>query len=71
MKFSSPVLVGNNAPFHFLMILANTDREPGAQFAVVERVYYTKHLTLVKAQPIWRLFFIFKMCADVEGVAHI
>lgn len=67
----SPVLIGNNSSFHLLMILANSNGKPGSKLAVVECVHHTKNLTLVKAQPIRRLFFVLKVGPDVEGVAHI
>lgn len=45
----SPVLVGDDASLHLLVVLANADGEPGAQLAIVEGVHDTKHLALIKA----------------------
>lgn len=66
-----PVFVGDNAPLHFLVVLANANSQPGPQLAVVERVDHTEHLPLVKAQPIWRFLLVFKVCPNVEGVADV
>lgn len=67
----SPVFVGDNAPLHFLVVLANADSQPGSQLAIVERVDHTEYLALVKAQPIRRFLLILKVCPDVEGVSNI
>lgn len=67
----SPVFVGDDAPLHLLMVLANANSQPGAQFAVVEGVHHTEHLALVKAQTIRRFLFILKVCPDVERVTNI
>lgn len=45
----SPVFVGDDAPLHLLVILANANSQPGAQFAIVEGVHHSEHLALVKA----------------------
>lgn len=66
-----PVLVGNDASFHLLVILSDTDGQPGTQFAIVEGVHHPEHLALIKAQPVRRLLLIFKVCPDVEGIAYI
>lgn len=70
-KLILPVFVGNDASLHLLVVLADANGEPGAQFAVVEGVHHAKHLALVEAQAIRRLFLIFKMRPDVKGVAHV
>lgn len=67
----SPVLVGDNASLHFLVVLPDADGQPGAQFAIVESVHHSEHLSFIKAQPIRRLFLVLKVRPDVEGVAHI
>lgn len=70
-SLSSPVLVGNDAPLHLLVVLPDADSQPGAQLAIVEGVHHTEHLALVEAQSVWRLLLVLKVCADVEGVAHV
>lgn len=45
----SPVFVGDDAPLHLLVVLANANSKPGAQLAVVQGVHHTEHLALVKA----------------------
>lgn len=67
----SPVLVGNDAPLHLLVVLPDADGQPGAQLAVVEGVHHTEHLALVEAQSVRRLLLVLKVCADVEGVAYV
>lgn len=49
VRKQSPVFVGDNAPLHLLVVLANANSQPGAQLAVVESVHHTEHLALVKA----------------------
>lgn len=71
MEAPVPVLIRNNAPFYFLMVLADTDGKPGSQLPIVECVNDTENLSLVEAQPVRGLFLIFKMCPDVERVAHV
>lgn len=67
----SPVFVGDYAPLHLLVVLADANSQPGAQLAVVEGVHHTEHLALVKAQPIRRFLLVLEVCPDVEGVAYI
>lgn len=71
MEAVLPVFIRNDAALYFLMVLANANGKPGAQLSIVERVYYTEHLSLVEAQPIRRFFLVFKMCPNVKGVAHV
>lgn len=65
-NLSSPVLVGNDAALHLLVVLPDADCQPGAQLAIVEGVHHAKHLALVEAQPVRRLLLVFKVCADVK-----
>lgn len=71
MSLRSPVFVGDDAPLHLLVILADADRQPGAQLPVVEGVHHPEHLPLVKAQPVRRFLLVLKVCPDVEGVPDI
>ena len=45
----SPVFIGDDAPLHLLVVLANANGQPGAQLAIIEGVHHTEHLALVKA----------------------
>lgn len=68
---SVPILVGDDAPLHLLVVLANADGEPGAQFAIVKGVNHSKDLALVEAQAVGRLLFVLKMGPDVERVTYV
>lgn len=47
-KMVLPVFVGNDASLHLLVVLANTNGQPGAQLSIVEGVHDAEHLALVK-----------------------
>lgn len=49
VRMLSPVFVGDDAPLHLLVVLADANSQPGAQLAIVEGVHHAEHLTLVKA----------------------
>lgn len=71
VRSPSPVLVGDYAPLHFLMVLSDANGQPGAELAVVEGVHHAEHLALVKAQPVRRFLLVLKVRPDVEGVADV
>lgn len=66
-----PVFVGDDAPFNFLVVLADANGQPGAQLAVVQGVHHTENLPFVEAQAVGRFLLILKVCPDVERVANI
>lgn len=66
-----PVFVGDDAPFHLLVVLADANGQPGAQLAVIEGVHHAEHLPLVEAQAVGGFLLILKVCPDVERVADI
>ncbi len=68
---SIPILIGDDAPFHLLVILADADGEPRAQFAVVKGVDHSEDLPLIEAQAIGRLLLVLKMGPDVERVTYV
>ncbi len=68
---SIPILVGDDAPFHLLVVLADADGEPRAQFAVVKGVDHSEDLPLIEAQAVGRLLLVLKMGPDVEWVTYV
>lgn len=70
-KTHLPVLVGDDAPFHLLVVLADANGQPGAQLAVVQGVHHTENLPLVEAQAVGRLLLVLKVRPDVERVANV
>lgn len=68
---SVPILVGDDAPLHLLVVFANADGEPGAQFAIVKGVNHSKDLALIEAQAVGRLLLVLKMGPDVERVTYV
>lgn len=67
----SPVLIWDDASFDLLMVFANPNRKPGAQFTIVQGIHDTEHLSFVKTKSVGRFFFILKMGSNVEGISHI
>lgn len=66
IDYPVPVLVGDDAPLYFLVVLANANGKPGTQFAIVQGIHYSEYLTLIKTQAIRRLFFILEMSPDIK-----
>lgn len=66
-----PVLIGDDASLHLLVILANPDSEPGAQLSIVQRVHNPEHLSFVKTQPIRGLLLVLKVGSDIERISYI
>lgn len=71
MKRDLPVFVGDDAPFHLLVVLANANSQPGAQLAIIQGVHHAENLALVEAQAVGRFLLVLKVCPDVEGVADV
>lgn len=71
VRSPSPVLVGDYAPLHFLMVLSDANGQPGAKLAIVEGVHHAENLALVKAQPVRRFFLVLKVRPDVEGITDV
>lgn len=66
-----PVLIGDDASFHFLVILANANSEPGAQFSIVQGIHDPEHLAFIETKSIRRFLLVFKVGSDIERISHI
>lgn len=66
-----PVLIRDDASFYLLMIFANSNSKPRAQFSIVQGIHDTEHLSFVKTKSIWRFLFIFKMGSNIERITYI
>jgi hypothetical protein len=66
-----PVLIRDDTSFHLLMIFADSNGKPGAQFPIVQGIHDTEHLSFVKTKSVRRFLFIFKMGSNIERVSYI
>lgn len=64
-----PALVGNDALLQQLLILVNTDCQPVAKLAIIQRVHHLEDVPTAEGEALRSLLLVLKMGPDEEGVS--